>query len=469
MDIGLFHLNIQPILDFFTQPVGAVMWQLFGIAGWLALDYLLLFAGLEFYQNYRQDKHTAHWKWIVLAIDIPAINLQTPKAVEQMFNHLAGAHEHGDISEHFRGGHKQRWFSFEIISIEGYIQFLVRTEEGFRDLVEAAIYAQYPDAEVVEVEDYVSSAPDHFPHAEYDMWGADFTLAENDAFPIRTYREFEHNISKDTILKDPMGAFLESFSRIGPGEQIWFQILIEPISNSWKEKAIKQIKETIGDTSGHGGGGNPVIQAIGNAPAKVFEFINTEVFGGIAAEATESHEGPPNQLQYLTPGQTKIVEAMETKISHIGFKTKLRAVYVARKEVFRRERAVNAIVGAMNQYNIPSANSIVPSFTTGASYFFKKERSAHKKSLMMKAYKKRKLKVGANPFVLNVEELATIWHFPMSHIKTPLLQKAQGKRAEPPAGLPVEHLLPPEPEPVSKEPQRPDVDLGSYPEGMKFG
>ncbi|HYE60169.1 MAG TPA: hypothetical protein VEA18_03220 [Candidatus Kapabacteria bacterium] len=60
----------------------------------------------------------------------------------------------------------------------------------------------------------------------------------------------------------------------------------------------------------------------------------------------------------------------------------------------------------------------------------------------MGAYKKRKLKAGANPFILNVSELATIWHFPMSHVKTPLLQKAQGKKAEPPAGLPVERLVP---------------------------
>jgi len=40
--------------------------------------------------------------------------------------------------------------------------------------------------------------------------------------------------------------------------------------------------------------------------------------------------------------------------------------------------------------------------------------------------------------VFNIEELATVWHFPMSYVKTPLVQKTQGKRAEPPSGLPVE-------------------------------
>ena len=58
----------------------------------------------------------------------------------------------------------------------------------------------------------------------------------------------------------------------------------------------------------------------------------------------------------------------------------------------------------------------------------------------MRAYKKRKMIVGATPFVFNIEELATVWHFPLSHVKTPLLQKAQGKRAEPPPGLPIESI-----------------------------
>jgi hypothetical protein len=39
---------------------------------------------------------------------------------------------------------------------------------------------------------------------------------------------------------------------------------------------------------------------------------------------------------------------------------------------------------------------------------------------------------------MNIEELATIWHFPLPFVKTPLLQKAGAKRAEPPTGLPVE-------------------------------
>lgn len=473
MDFGIFTFDFTLLIDFFSRPTLPILVDLFSLGGYLFVVWLLLYAGLHFYEEYRQELNVHHWKWIVLAVDMPALNVQTPKAVEQMFSHLAGALDTANIAEKFYHGHKQRWFSFEIISIGGYIQFLIRTEEQFRDLVEASVYAQYPEAEIVEVEDYVNSIDQHFPNDQVDMWGADFILANNDAYPIRTYREFEHSISKDTVLKDPMGAFLESFSRIGPGEQMWFQMLIEPVGNHWKEKAIDKIKEIIGDTShGHGHGGNPILDKVSSAPLKLLEGIGDQVFAREAGEHGDSHDksGPKNEIQYLTPGQKLTVEAMEAKISKIGFKTKIRALYIANKEVFRPSRGVNALIGAISQYNIPTANSLVPGYGVGAHYFFKNSIINHKKNLLMKAYKKRKLKAGSNPYILNIEELATIWHFPMSHVKTPLVQKAIGKQAEPPAGLPVEQFLPPPPPKPKNHGLGSGTDAGGeYPQGITFG
>ena len=46
-------------------------------------------------------------------------------------------------------------------------QFIVATEIKHKDLVEALIYAQYPDADITEIEDYAKWAPTHYPHPEY--------------------------------------------------------------------------------------------------------------------------------------------------------------------------------------------------------------------------------------------------------------------------------------------------------------
>jgi len=433
------------LLEFFTQGTLDVLLQFFAIAGWLPLIALLLFVAVNFYADYIQDKKTHDWKFVVLAIDIPQENVQTPKAVEQMFSQLAGALNNPGLKDKFRDGFKQRWFSFEIVSIEGYIQFLVWTEEQFRDLVEGAIYAQYPEVDIVEVEDYTTLAPEVFPDENYDAWIGDFSLAEHFAYPIRSYRDFEHSISKDTVLKDPMGTFLESFSRIGHGEQMWFQILIQPVNNNWKKDVIAKVKELIGEKVPSKKSplsfltDNPIVKEM---EASFNELVNqvSGSEGGIGlggVESSDTGSEDPNQLRFLTPGQSKIVEAMEEKIMKIGFKTKLRGVYLARKEVFKPHRGVNALVGAIQQFNIPSANSIEVKSTAGPSG---KKKDNEKMVELLKAYKKRKINTGSNAFIFNIEELATIWHFPMSHVKTPLLQKTQSRSAEPPIGLPVESL-----------------------------
>ena len=168
--------------------------------------------------------------------------------------------------------------------------------------------------------------------------------------------------------------------------------------------------------------------------------LSAQLFGSGTSDADGKVVKDTNKTPKLTPGQSKILEAMEKKITKIGFKTKMRLVYVARKEVFKPERAVNAIIGAIGLYNVPSSNSIVATSSISTNYFLKESRNQTKKIKAMSAYKKRKMKVGGNSFVFNIEELATIWHFPLSYVKTPNVQKTQGKRAEPPSGLPVENI-----------------------------
>lgn len=468
MQIGPVYIDSSYLEAALDRGLFGLLGLLFVWGGYLLLFYVFVFLGLEYYKEYRENKATADWRWVVLAIDIPALNVQTPKAIEQMFAHLAGAFDKPNIAGAFRGGYKQRWFSFEIISIEGYIQFLVRTEAAFQKLVEAALYAQYPEAEITEVEDYVNGIPDTFPNDTYDMWAADFGLAEDDAYPIRSYHDFEHSISKDTVLKDPMGALLESFSHIGPGEQMWLQIIVEPTDNGWKDKAIKKIKELIGEKT------KPQVtafQKLIDAPMNSIGNLSDQIYSVVEPSKGDDKAGDKNELRFLTPGQTKLVEAMEQKISMIGFKTKIRGIYLARKEVFNPSRGVNALIGAMNQYNIPTANSIVPKSGVGASYFFAKKRSEKRKSLFMQGYKKRKLNIGANSFILNVEELATIWHFPMSHVKTPLVQKVEVKQSEPPVGLPIERVMPPAQSAPDNLPtqQKSVTDAFGYSDDMQFG
>lgn len=438
------ELFFDAVLNFTKQSTFEIVSQVYVLCGWLILGSLLFKVGLILLGAYKAGQYTKDWNHILLAIDIPAVNVQTPKAVEQLFTHIFSVMEPPSIGTVYRRGFDQFRFSFEIISIEGYIQFLIRTLDTYRDVVEAAVYAQYPEAEITEVEDYTKGFPRKFPNDTHNIWATDFGPKQHFAYPIRSYTEFEHSISKDTVLKDPMGTFLESFSRIGPGEQMWYQIIIEPVQEKgWKEECIKEIKKVIGEKDKpKSSGASKFAGELADVPMKFLETAGDQIFGREPSAPGDSgkDDGPQNNLLYLTPGQKKVLEAMENKISKIGFKTKIRAVYVAQKEVYNPSRGVNSLVGAMNQFNNPSSNMMLPSYLTSTKYFFKDQRKEQRRNILMNAFVSRNMYAGSTPYVLNIEELATIWHFPMSHVKTPLLQKSETKRAEPPPGLPMEAL-----------------------------
>ncbi len=423
---------------FFDLPLPEAAKVVFALGAWTILAFAFIQLGAQLWAEYREKtKHASRWEWVLLAVDIPPLLIQTPKAVEQIFAHLSGAVAHTSVSDKFWHGKKQKWFSFEIVSIEGYIQFLVRSEVEYRDLIEAAIYAQYPEAEITEVEDYVTNIPDRYPNNDYDIMGVEFKLADKDAYPIRTYDEFEYNLSKDAVFSDPMAAILENFTRINHGENLWMEIIIEPTGNHWKEEGIELVKKLMGhETHGHHGAG------VGDMFIKVIDSVATELFNLIRwsfAPAEESHHEEHKEKVELTPGGKTTIESIEKKISKIGFKSKLRILYAARKEVFNPTRCVEGFIGSMNQFHIMSSNALVPALSTHAHYDRTHRKSNKLKNSFIKAFKNRKMKWKKfGGYMLNIEELATVWHFPLPFVKTPLLHKAGYKRVEPPSGLPVE-------------------------------
>ncbi|HSR89049.1 MAG TPA: hypothetical protein VLK22_01440 [Candidatus Udaeobacter sp.] len=425
------------ILELPSFELGKVV---FAIIGWAILALILFFMGAELWASLRQTKYTSDWKWTVLAVDVPPDTIQSPKAVEQIFAIISGAHSGSSVADKYGPGFKQRWFSLEVISLEGYIQFLVYTEEKFRDLVEAAVYAQYPMAEITEVEDYVSVIPNTYPNKTHDVVGIEFGLATEDAYPIRTYSDFEHSVTPDFTFNDPMAAILENFTRIGAGENLWLQIIVEPISSKWKEHGIGLVKNSLHEK------GNKLVKSLienkkhevkQNFLLKILNSVATDILHNIASpgEAVvkkKEEKAAPGKVSDLSPGMRDTIVAIEEKISKIGFKAKIRVMYAAEKEAFKPSRCLEGLIGAINQFSYPGRNAIVPVLSP---------KNDKGKNQFVSAFKKRKIKIGKNPFILNIEELATLWHFPLPLVKAPLLQKTASKRAEPPINLPIEEVV----------------------------
>lgn len=445
-----YLVNIQDYIDKLVLNIpgsdpASVGLYLFIHGGWIVLTIGMLHAMVQIWLDNRRELFDQSIHNILLAIDVPKETEQSPQAVEHIFSSLASTFARGTVYDRWWKGKTPDCFSFEIVSLGGYTQFLIRTPDSYRDLIEASIYAQYPDAEVTEVEDYVNRIPLNFDTEAYDLWGTEFQLMKPEVYPIKTYPEFEHQLSQE--FKDPMANFLEILGRIKPDEDVWFQIMVTPTTDFWKNKAKKEVEKIIKQQSS--AQESWLIRWFNylfiQMPGKFLYTVTETVLAGIIepSGSTVTSLQPEKQAvrtaQQLTPGEKEIITAIEHKASKIGFQSKLRLIYWGRRENFLKGRGVAGVIGALQQFTKLNLNGFRPSkiMTTKAEYFLKQSRINRKQKRILSHYVKRSNSKGHGPgFILNTEELATIYHFPILNVKAPLVKKAAVKKAEPPFSLP---------------------------------
>lgn len=437
-------INLNALLNFLLElgnfPPIVIAWILFKSGCWIFVLWAFLWGFWQVWIKHIQDRYKENIEYILLAFNIPKEseqNQQSPKAAEHIFSQLMGAYTSINLKEKYWQGKVQQKFFLEIVSLEGYIQFLIRAPIRFRDLVEAAFYAQYPEAEITEVADYTQNVQiEKFPSEEYDLTGSEIILAKDAIYPIKTYPNFEHPLTQE--LKDPLAALLEILSMLKKGEQIWLQIMITPdlkANKSLRKRGLSAINKMARiKEEAHKNLGDKGVNLFMETLDRLGEIIYP------LWKPTEQKKEEISIMPFLTSGEKVVIEAIEGKISKIGFPTKIRFVYLAKKEVFSSKRGLNPIFGAFQQFNTlnlnefrPDSKSLVKPF-----YFFSKIRKARRQTRLFRNYKARERTAGSTPFILNIEELATIYHFPvLAVVKTPSIAKTISRKAEPPFTLPV--------------------------------
>lgn len=439
-----------------NESIFTTMWFFFIKGGWVLFAYVFLYGGWKLFVYSRVQKYAAKQTFVFLAVDIPKNNLQTPRAVENIFSILAGAHSPLEWGEKRFEGKYQLGFSFEIVSIDGYVQFIIMTPTGFRNLVEASIYSQYPDAEIVEVEDYTKNINVVFPSDEFNLWGADLVPVNKEYYPIRSYLEFQEEFDPEVKFKDPMAGFLEIMNKIGPGEQIWFQIIVIPADNDWMIAGKKAIGKIMGIPEK---ATKTVIDKVLDVPLKGLQVVSEQFLGSPIGEEKKADKFDINRL---TPIQKNEVEAIARKIDRVCFNCKARYVYFGRKEVFKKGLAVSGIMGAIKQFTSTGLNALKPGKNkTQARLLFADYKLARLQNQILAAYKDRNADTTIGTYILSTEELATLWHFPYMSVKAPLVRKIEAKRGSAPIGLPLDALKPKAediPEEIPVETATPAVD-----------
>ncbi len=439
-----FSFDFDFISSLLAMPPDQMLLKIFFLGAWVPIALVFLWGAKELWLEYIQSQWVSEQTYLLLAIDIPRGNAESLKSVENMFTYLAGAHGSINLIDQYWVGKFQLGFSFEIVSIDGYTQFLIRTPSAFKNMVESAIYSVYPDAEISEVNDYTENVPDRFPDSEYDMWGAEFIQAAPDCYPIKTYPAFEDPTSPaDATFKDPLASLMDLNSTLRPGEQLWYQILVTPEDFSWTSRGDSEVsrllKEKVPSKRNFLDG---IIDVFMTVLSEIGSIFSMAIHGDVGETKKEDEKDDSLKMMNLKPNEKKRIESIQEKASKVGFRCKIRMIYIAKKEVVNKPKVVNGFVGYMKQFIDLDINNFKPDMevtATSVSYFFRKSRLSYRQNSVMAGYKNRSTTRGRIPGILNIEELATLWHFPIEAVvRATLIQKAPGRKSEPPTSLPFE-------------------------------
>jgi hypothetical protein len=259
-----------------------------------------------------------------------------------------------------------------------------------------------------------------------------------DPYPLKTYVEFEDRVSGE--LKDPIANLLEVFSRLGEGEQAWYQIIIEPTDQKhFRHNAEKVINKIKGIKEVHK---KTVLDQVVDLPLNALSTVANVALGipSAPAKKSDSKDAFPRMMA-LSPGERFVLEAIERKAGKIGFESKIRFLYAAKKNKMNKAKVVNSFIGAIKQTNTFNMQALKPESkhvgVNGTLWWFKDSRNNTRKNHLISAYEHRSAHHGLPHFFLCSEELATLWHFPiLNQVRAPQLRRTEAKRSEPPANIP---------------------------------
>ncbi len=417
--------------DFYTTIFSDSFSMIGGMLSYI-LPFLFAVIAWKLWLKYIHKVHIAGLKWTLLQIKIPQDVFKSPAAMEIFLqNALYQSGGVGTWVQKYWLGNLPAYFSLEIVSIEGRVFFFIWTQEKFRPIIEAQLYAQFPQAEVAESEDYTDMIPPYNKSADWNMYGSDFVLTKEDPYPIKTYVDFGLDKATGSLEEeekiDPIVPILEYMGSLGKGEQMWLQIIIQ--AANWgrypdPEHFFKKIKW----------------QDLGKG---IVKKLKADFQKPLAGSEFPSHP---------TKGDNDLVSAIERSITKYGFDTGIRAVYLAHKDTFKPIH-ITGLLGLWKHFNTGNMNAFKPANLTGYDYPWQDmtgTRAARLKSEILEAYRNRgyfhapwkysrvaNTKISRKPFVLNTEELATIFHFPGRVLETPTFKRIESKKTEPPANLPM--------------------------------
>ena len=320
-------------------------------------------------------------------------------AMEQLLTTLANIKEKKSFIGHFL--YSEPYIALEIANPAGSeeIQFYLAIPRKFRDSIEKQVHSYFPHASIEKVSDYTIFSPRCFTSA------ALLKLKRSHALPILTYEHME---------MDPLGEISNALSKLQTeNEGAAIQIILRPAGKHWRKlgqgiahrmQQGKQLKDahspSLAKEIGKG-----MLQVMKNKP-------NNEI---LEKESVQ-----------LTPEEQELVKKIETKSGKAGFSVNIRLVAAA-----QTQQKADEVLAHME-------NSFAQFENHEVNHFIVQKRMKEKKISFDYIFRNFD---EDHAMILSTEEIASVFHFPISTTETPKIKWQKAGAAPPPLNIPKEGLI----------------------------
>jgi len=290
--------------------------------------------------------------------------------------------------------------SLEIVVQGGVISFYIVVPQRLRSFIEQEIHATYPHAVVQATSDYNI----FLPHGV--SVGASLNLSRPAAFPLKTYKQFE---------ADPQESILNALARLATPEAAAVQFVVRSAKRSWRRAGVQ-----IASSMQQGKRYNEAAHS--GKWAKVSAVLSS--FFGSSSKKNKNDNKEPYRL---SPAEEQMIKGIEEKASKAGIDVTCRLVVSARDKAVAEAQLSN-LGNAFSQFSIYQyGNRLEMHRPSNLNRFFY--------SFIHRVFEERKR------MVLNTEELATIYHFPLPSSENSQIRWLTARQAPPPGNLPEKGLL----------------------------
>ncbi|MDP2656171.1 MAG: type IV secretion system DNA-binding domain-containing protein [bacterium] len=327
---------------------------------------------------------------------------------ESLYLGLGGMRSRDIFKAFFLG--REDEITFEIVAIDGLIKFFAIVPDYLQSFFEQQLLAQYPSAQIEETPDYNI----FLPHGS--VAAATLQLNRHWVFPLRTYRKMD---------SDPLNALTNALSKAGQGQGIILQMTIRTAPRGWRTKGQAFAREMQ-----KGKSVKEAMQAahVGSIGDIAWGALNTA--GGTTVDilrSTGKNTAHPSPEYRMSPLEQELVKVVEEKGSKAGFQVNIRIIGSAQTQELADMQVYN-VVNSFAQYTGPESNIAL----------VKNKRIPKSAMVEHSIYRHFDAR---HCFILNAEELASIFHLPLSTTETPNIDWLKSRSAPPPVNMPQEGVL----------------------------